>query len=805
MSRSSTSQQKAVPAQVDFLAIYNPGLGTTDATLADQIVYYWTPKDTKKKTKSKTFSEREEQNERLRHVGLAQGMIEFAKTFSDGKPVDTVETEKSRVVLHEIEKDWWILASINLTRLPKASTTPAVKGSVPENEDLFEYSSREVKCSDLLIQDLRRAHSGFLFHHASTLRQLYSQNIKSKFGSLLRNYWDDFMSTWNVMLHGNPAVAIYGGIKLAGSGELGIGVGEEDRGSGEREVLEGFVGRIDGMVDLVVSRFGDAKAEVDDEKSSKQTAPLKDGPQQPWLGSGADPSHDDGAIFLGVGAVSRDSLQDVTHWMEDVYCWGPRAHGIMKDPNASSRQRKNADRNATRSEACSADAQASDHKDCCSPQGSLKKASPKRNRRSVNVVELHQNGTFHLKPVSSNDGTSEAADGESSAASDRNSDEATKKRSDSVSAAEGSGQASYMDYLKLGYGKHWSLGGVTGAASKTKEPETSDTPKLAPSPAFSIPRQLVPPSADVTKTKEPDVYYPPDDSVSHYLVGLLGDIEEPEDLSDTGNDGGPKASKPIVTTRTVMAAVSAADGSQAPPTVEKLCIVLYCNRPFMYALLFRPDTKALFTTSLYRSLHYQLSPLQRPLLSSTSNRLGQPRMSTTTLADARSPIHHLVWDPKQQIISSTLPNIPSPHNGHENSRWTRLEALNTHTQILNTFAATREDAAELERTCKTSRNHWIVWTRLPDPESKDVAQPDSRSGSATPTDSETRPSTATSQMSHGRRRSTSVSVTADKEIWLVRKAGDGSGRSGGDEKQGLARGIGVDTRLYIDELLRSMQ
>jgi len=76
---------------------------------------------------------------------------------------------------------------------------------------------------------------------------------RSKFVNLLGRYWDSFLSTWNVMLHGNPVVSVFGGIKLAASGELGMGVGEEDRGSGEREVLEGFVGRIEGLVDLVVS------------------------------------------------------------------------------------------------------------------------------------------------------------------------------------------------------------------------------------------------------------------------------------------------------------------------------------------------------------------------------------------------------------------------------------------------------------------------------------------------------------------------------------------------------------------------
>lgn len=53
---------------------------------------------------------REEENEKLRQVGLAQGMVDFAKSFADGRPVDSIETEKSRVVVHELEKGWWILA-----------------------------------------------------------------------------------------------------------------------------------------------------------------------------------------------------------------------------------------------------------------------------------------------------------------------------------------------------------------------------------------------------------------------------------------------------------------------------------------------------------------------------------------------------------------------------------------------------------------------------------------------------------------------------------------------------------------------
>ena len=35
---------------------------------------------------------------------------DVCRSFSSGEPVDSIETEKSRIVLHELEEGWWILA-----------------------------------------------------------------------------------------------------------------------------------------------------------------------------------------------------------------------------------------------------------------------------------------------------------------------------------------------------------------------------------------------------------------------------------------------------------------------------------------------------------------------------------------------------------------------------------------------------------------------------------------------------------------------------------------------------------------------
>lgn len=112
---SSTNIPKIVPAQLSFLAVYNPSLGTSDETFHKQIVFYYSraAKALSRLRDGDTRAAeelREQENEKLRQVGLAQGMVGFAKSFSNGEPVDSVETQKSRIVLYELEADWWILA-----------------------------------------------------------------------------------------------------------------------------------------------------------------------------------------------------------------------------------------------------------------------------------------------------------------------------------------------------------------------------------------------------------------------------------------------------------------------------------------------------------------------------------------------------------------------------------------------------------------------------------------------------------------------------------------------------------------------
>lgn len=74
------------PAALSSLAIYNPSLGPTDETVHDQIVFY-----TSRKGNAVTS------NDKLRQIGLAQGIVEFARYVSYVSEAPTWLTRTKRL------------------------------------------------------------------------------------------------------------------------------------------------------------------------------------------------------------------------------------------------------------------------------------------------------------------------------------------------------------------------------------------------------------------------------------------------------------------------------------------------------------------------------------------------------------------------------------------------------------------------------------------------------------------------------------------------------------------------------------
>ncbi|KAK2590628.1 hypothetical protein QQS21_011694 [Conoideocrella luteorostrata] len=853
-----------VPAQLGFLAIFNPCLGNTDENIDDQIVYY--ASDTTQSVGKKRRRARgrpteaisqEERNERLRQIGLAQGMINFSKGFADGASLDAVDTEKSRIVVHEMEPGWWILASINFTKVPLPPRLP-VK-SAEEQEEKYEFSSREVKPAALLLRDLLRAHSIFLMHHDTSLSALFVRSKRTKFIAVLARYWDLFLSTWNVMLHGNPVRNIFGGINIAASGELGVGVGEEERGSGEREVLEGLVGRIEGLVDLVVSKFGTEEG-TDDTKTGYRDRD-GDGKLEPrWLGTGEEPAAEDGAIFLGVGALSRKSVRDVTHWMEDLYQWGDHAYGVIESPTSTRRARgkqanKSVDETAKQGKTAQAQAEPQPQPQSQSPVKSSKdddKARP-LSQKPVETEQSHIPQQEYQKldqpqqqPDAAHTKNADIPDTSAPATETPNASETPKGRGQEPPQSRPEPEPEpepernedgkfdkMLNYMKLGYGSYWTIPGTTSHAT-TNPPSESTTPTTKASAPSSKPHPRRPklPQRISSETH------------GHYLIGLKGSIEDeqaPSGLSDSSSSE--------VNSRTLLRTINVEledKPSTRPDTTivrdfehpgsvltqsqivgnmlpgynshdlnksEKLRVVVYVNRPFVFTFLFQLRTDSLAWDVLYRSLHYQLAPLKKPLLASMNFR---PEIGvnggdgggggSSSSPPSSSSIYNLIWDPPLLTVHSTIPNIPETSSSE---MWSRTDAVNTHLHLLNIHGVTRSKDADLERTHKTNRGWWIVWTRILEKAAAAAAQQEDgdHSTSSPPSDGASTSGSAQEEKNDEQQQQRVIS----KEIFLVRRASDHAGfrgistgdgvRGGADGASKLVQGIGVDTRRYVEELL----
>lgn len=402
------------------------------------------------------------------------------------------------------------LQSIDLTQLPAANGLARKDSSTDTTEPVIEYSSREVSPPALLIQQLVRAQSIFLLHHGLALEAMFAKHGRAKFCSILDKYWSRFASNWDVLLHGSPAVDIFGGMKLAAGGELGMGVGEEEWGSSERDVLEDFARRTPGLVDVMVSRFGEVSP-LQQAKTSTDPSTLESSELDAWIGAGRTVQAPDGVVFSGLGAMSRKSLRDLSHWVESIYCYGEYAYGVRDNPASDRKKRRR--RNLRASEP-----------DEPTPE-SLRPTQTERPRLATSgqgsALPLGIPPPIVKAAESSLDKAAAAVDNKKSG------NDSPVPESKSMLASLGDTET-WTKYMTLGYGTAWG-----GKKTTDKSQPTTSAPEPAPTPAPA--RQRTPsPEAMRYVEPQPDVDYVEErmrlqtrlENNGYFLVGLKGDMQE---------------------------------------------------------------------------------------------------------------------------------------------------------------------------------------------------------------------------------------------------------------------------------------
>ncbi|KAL2828707.1 hypothetical protein BDW59DRAFT_170831 [Aspergillus cavernicola] len=791
-----SDSSSVAPAQLSFLAIYNPLLGTTDETLQDQLVFYTSRSSLSRRRGNSTATDddkeaNDDRNGRLRQIGLAQGMVSFARNFSEGKAVDYVETEKSQIILHELEKDWWILASVDLTRLP-VDPNNGPSSQRDASEATFHYSSREMTPPQLLIQQLRRAHSIFLLHHASSLDALYKSVGRSTFCLFIENFWLRLAWNWEVLLSGNPAVEMYNGVKLSAGGELGIGVGEEEWGSGEREVLEDFVSRTDGLVDLVVARFGDPYDASDNSQTASK--PESDAENR-WLGSDAYPRPSDGVIFSGVDAINRQSLVSISQWMEWIYRYGTDAYGIGQDPT-SPRRRKRRKRQQHTTTGKSTDSQPT-------PHDASRLPIPDR-PFPPGIPRPLVRGTPSPQP-SSKDHEEKAK----SQASDESSQGPSDKASDWMAA----GTETFVKYLTLGYGSSWSLSRSSSPRPQIEAPMREDSNEIG---GLNTQEAL-------KKSPSRANHKPRYQNSGRFIIGLQDGSASPDIvLEETEPTDLTTGSHEKIAKRTIH--LHLANSKQDATDAVQLRAIVYIHQPFIYTFLFDTTTPSLSDPSLYHRIHHQLGPLQKPLSNSTSPSTASCRISNAPELNKpqqqHQPIYDLVYDPHNLSIRSSIPNIPDLIPNHQPQRpaeppsLSRIETISIHHRLLTTYIETRSRPLELERTCKTSRGWWIVWVRVSSspPPIDDSLPPDTDKDKDKQQEAliicQASDHPSSSSSGHSRNASSIGGVGSSSSARFFRDLGGASSLGVslhtsrmdiGPAK--LVEGLGLDARRYIENLL----
>jgi len=322
------------PASLGSLAIYNPSLGCTDSTLPNQLIFY-----TSRRGHAAIST-----NDKLRQIGLAQGIAEFARGFSSSDNCTSVETQRSRVVTLELEDGWWIHAAIDLTCIHNPTVQPPTQ----------EWSSRELAPTHLLVAQIRRAYAQYRFLYG-TFQMGWERMERGPFCKRVEKYWLRWAWVrWEVVLHGSPVIDMLSekAVKMAG-GKLG----KEEIGRQEKKFLEGWIRKesVHGLVDMVVSRFGEQESEAPPEDASSPAKTKGGSPFWFWNSHRRSDSNStkdsnkgaedlppvlmpsDGCVFKGVGAVV---VNDVANYLSELYEKGEETHVITGNGVRRKRRRK---------------------------------------------------------------------------------------------------------------------------------------------------------------------------------------------------------------------------------------------------------------------------------------------------------------------------------------------------------------------------------------------------------------------------------------------------------------------------------
>jgi First Longin domain of INTU, CCZ1 and HPS4 len=252
-----------------YFCIYNPDFDVQGDNLEEQIAFYYSPNET-------TI------HEQLRHIGVAQGVVELSKEFSDGVPCHTMETQNSCIVVKEIEQpNWWVVACIE----EKEREVGDSDESVMLPSELFTMSIPE-----LLIAQIQEGYRRWRLYHGrfqDYMVDLENKNKQESHKQLLDGlapWWTAWCKNWQVSFHEQGVVSMFNDYIRLAKGQLLQATSEAVQAVVDKEA----------MVDMIVTGNG---------------SPNPENNGCLWYSRNKDHK----------GGLSSDSIIDLVDWVNDCY------------------------------------------------------------------------------------------------------------------------------------------------------------------------------------------------------------------------------------------------------------------------------------------------------------------------------------------------------------------------------------------------------------------------------------------------------------------------------------------------------
>lgn len=241
-----------VEPSLDYFCIYNPDLGKDESTLENQIVFYYGLDEDAKDV-----------GKQLRQIGLAQGMIEFARGFADDQPVSHVETAGSTLIFRKVEEpNWWVCALVR-------------HGEFRNDDGAPEPTTHEMAAPWELAGHIESAYRRWRLHHGTFSDALEHQG-RSALVDSVQPWWKAWAQCFSVLSHGGGVPSVLCKVRMA-RGEVAPET---------EEATAAIIGR-QGVFDMVVTRHG-------------SELPMNDG-----------------CVWRGQAKLHADSLADLVAWVDD--------------------------------------------------------------------------------------------------------------------------------------------------------------------------------------------------------------------------------------------------------------------------------------------------------------------------------------------------------------------------------------------------------------------------------------------------------------------------------------------------------